>query len=54
MFVDRSKRNMSKYCNIDRYDHKILELNFISSKGDNKKDNQICNKMVVQPSQEVE
>ena len=36
------------------YDQKILEQNFISSKGDNNKGNKICNKMVVQPGQEVE
>ena len=40
---------MVKTHNIVRHDHKILELNFIGSKGDNKKDNKICNQMVVQP-----
>ena len=41
---------------LDRHDHKILELYFISSKGDNTctKDNKLCNKMVVQPGKGVE
>ena len=45
---------ISPHGSIDRVDHNILELNFISSKCDNKKDNQICNNMMVQPGQEVE